>query len=127
VPIVALAVTQWGWQGGFWVTGVLSGLFAIAFWLWYRNPREGRRAGRLSQAEHSYIAQGGAQREDAVPASAWRSLGYVLRQRKVWGLTLGFAAYGYSFYLLLTWLPGYLETQLHMTVLKSGWYSIKNS
>jgi MFS family permease len=56
--------------------------------------------------------------------SATHSLGYLLRQRKVWGLTLGFAAYGYSFYLLLTWLPGYLETQLHMTVLKSGWYTI---
>ena len=35
-------------------------------------------------------------------------LGYLLRNRKVWGLTIGFAAYGYSFYLFLTWLPGYL-------------------
>ncbi len=124
VPIVALAVTQWGWQGGFWVTGILSALYAVAFWIWYRNPCEDQRAGRLSESEYSYIVQGGAQHEDAVPVSATRSLGYVLRQRKVWGLTLGFAAYGYSFYLLLTWLPGYLETQLHMTVLKSGWYTI---
>jgi sugar phosphate permease len=47
VPIVALAVTQWGWRGGFWVTGALSALYALAFWIWYRNPREALRAGRL--------------------------------------------------------------------------------
>ncbi|HKV58616.1 MAG TPA: MFS transporter, partial [Ktedonobacteraceae bacterium] len=47
-----------------------------------------------------------------------------LRQPKVWGLALGFAAYNYSFYLFLSWLPGYLETQLHMSVLKSGFYTI---
>jgi MFS transporter, ACS family, D-galactonate transporter len=106
VPIVTLAVTQWGWRGGFWVTGALSALYALAFWIWYRNPREALRAGRLSRAEHERITSGGVQREDAVAVSATRSLGYLLRQRKVWGLTLGFAAYGYSFYLLLTWLPG---------------------
>src|SRR5205085_3810803 len=52
------------------------------------------------------------------------NLGFLLRQPKVWGLTLGFMAYGYSFYLFLTWLPGYLQTALHMTVLKSGFYTI---
>jgi sugar phosphate permease len=52
------------------------------------------------------------------------NLGYLLRQPKVWGLTLGFMAYGYSFYLFLSWLPGYLETALHMSVLKSGIYTI---
>ena len=35
-------------------------------------------------------------------------LGYLLRNRKVLGLTIGFSAYGYSFYLFLTQLPGYL-------------------
>jgi cyanate permease len=46
-----------------------------------------------------------------------------LSKRKVWGLTLGFGAYNYAFYIFLTWLPGYLQTQLHMTVLKSGRYT----
>ncbi|MCL6593881.1 MAG: MFS transporter, partial [Alicyclobacillus sp.] len=43
--------------------------------------------------------------------------------RKVWGVFIGFAAYAYSWFLFLTWLPGYLETQMHMSVLKSGWYA----
>jgi ACS family D-galactonate transporter-like MFS transporter len=122
VPIVAGAVTVWGWRGGFYVTGFLSLLFAILFWVFYRDPKEDRH---LSKPEYDYIVEGGAQQETTgTQTNALANLGYVLRQRKVWGLTLGFMAYGYSFYLFLSWLPGYLETALHMTVLKSGLYTI---
>jgi hypothetical protein len=41
----------------------------------------------------------------------------------VWGLTVGFAAYGYSFYLFLTWLPNYLVQTMHMSILKSAGFS----
>jgi len=123
IPVVAFVVTQFGWQGAFWFTGILSALYAVVFWVFYRNPRVMRRRGQLSEGEYRYITEGGAQNEDYVPQGQVANLGYLLRNRKVWGLTLGFAAYGYSFYLLLTWLPGYLETQLHMTLLKSGFYT----
>lgn len=123
VPIVAWAVTVWGWRGGFWLTGTLSLIFAALWWIFYRNPSEVRDKA-LSEREYEYIVQGGAEREGAHPVRAGANVAYLLSRRKVWGLTIGFAAYGYSFYLLITWLPGYLQTQLHMTVLKSGWYTI---
>jgi len=47
----------------------------------------------------------------------------LLASRKVWGLSLGFAAYGYSFYLFLTWLPGYLVSTMHMDILHSAGYA----
>src|SRR5260370_11882687 len=50
-------------------------------------------------------------------------LGYLLTARKIWGLTIGFAAYGYSFALFLTWLPGYLVRELHMSILSSAEYT----
>ena len=50
-------------------------------------------------------------------------LGYLLANRKVWGLTIGFAAYGYTFYLFLTWLPGYLVQTMHMSILTSAGFS----
>ena len=121
LPVVALAVASWGWRAGFWMTGILSLVYAVVFWLLYRNPRESKR---LSEAERKYIVEGGAQQEGAVPASTAASLGFLLRQRKVWGLTLGFTAYNYAFNLFLVWLPGYLQTQLHASVLKSGLYLI---
>jgi len=110
LPIVALAVASWGWRAGFWMTGILSLLYAVAFWLLYRNPGESRR---LLETEQKYIVEGGSQQEGAVPTNTAASLGFLLRQRKIWGLTLGFTAYNYAFNLFLVWLPGYLQTQLH--------------
>lgn len=119
LPIVALAVVAYGWRAGFWLTGILSLIYAIIFWLLYRDPAESRN---LQKEERTYIKEGGAQQEHAVPTRTLTNLGFLLRQRKVWGLTLGFTAYNYAFNLFLVWLPGYLQTQLHASVLKSGLY-----
>ncbi len=121
IPLVAAAVTIWGWRAGFYVTGTLSLLYAVLFWIGYRDPS---RSKRLSPEERSYIVEGGAQQEGEAAGNPLDNLGFLLRQPKVWGLTLGFMAYGYSFYLFLSWLPGYLETALHMSVLASGFYAI---
>ena len=121
LPIVALAVASWGWRAGFWMTGILSLVYALAFWLLYRNPGESKR---LSETERAYIVEGGSQPEGAVPTNTITNLGFLLRQKKVWGLTLGFTCYNYAFNLFLVWLPGYLQTQLHASVLKSGLYLI---
>ena len=47
---------------------------------------------------------------------------YLLRQRKVWGLTLGFSAYGYLFGFLITWLPTYLQSTFGINILKASVY-----
>jgi sugar phosphate permease len=121
VPIVSLILVNYGWRATFVVTGVVSLLFFAAFYAFYRNPSEDKR---LTHAEREYIKNGGAQPE-GVPTtgSVSGTFFYLLRQTKVWGLTIGFAAYGYSFYLLLTWLPGYLVHTFNMTVLSSGIYT----
>jgi MFS-type transporter involved in bile tolerance (Atg22 family) len=41
----------------------------------------------------------------------------------VWGITLGFAPYNYVFYLLLTWLPNYLEVAHHIDLAHSAFYT----
>lgn len=64
---------------------------------------------------------GGGGPEGASRGGATSMLGYLLAS-KVRGLTIGFAAYGYSLYLFLTWLPAYLERELHMSLLKSAGY-----
>jgi ACS family D-galactonate transporter-like MFS transporter len=46
-----------------------------------------------------------------------------MRQRKVIGMVLGFGAYNYVFYLLLTWLPSYLSSALHIDLLHSFLYT----
>ena len=122
IPMVSVILFYSGWRMTFVVTAILSFLFFGAFYLFYRNPSEDKR---LTHAEREYIKEGGAQPEGLTTASnVGAALGYLLGQRKVWGLTIGFAAYGYSFYLLLTWLPGYLVKTYHMDIIKSGGYAM---
>jgi sugar phosphate permease len=90
------------------------------FYIIYRNPSEDKG---LSAVELQFILGGEAQEEDQVKASGGSSLGYLLRQRKVYGLALGWGAYNYTFFLLLTWLPSYLSVSLHMDLLHSVFYT----
>ena len=111
VPLVAFAVVQLGWRGGFAVTAVLSLIYFAVYWALYRDPGADPR---LDPTELAHIRAGGAAEEGASAANPGRLLRHLLASRKVWGLTLGFSAYGYTFYLFLTWLPAYLVQTMHM-------------
>ena len=120
VPLVAVVVVNAGWRWGFGVTALLSLAYFVAFLTIYRDPS---KDSRLSAEELDYIQQGGATPEGTPGGSVFGMLGYLLTKTKVWGLTIGFAAYGYSFYLFLTWLPGYLVQTMHMSILKSAGFA----
>jgi MFS family permease len=117
---VGYFVFNLGWRWGFGVTAILSFGYFVAYALIYRDPSEDKN---LTPIEREYIQEGGATPEGLGPASAAGMLSYLLGNVKVWGLTIGFSAYGYTFYLLLTWLPGYLVKTFHMNIMKSALYS----
>ena len=120
VPLIGILLLRFGWRWSFAATGLISVLYFILFYVYYRNPSEDAA---LSIAEREFIARGGAQPEDRVKAARGAPLGYLLRQPKVCGLALGFASYNYTFYLLLTWLPSYLSTTHHVNLLHSVLYT----
>jgi sugar phosphate permease len=120
VPLIGVLLLHFGWRWSFAATGFVSLLYFVLFYWLYRNPSEDTS---LSAAEREFISAGGAQPEDAVKAAKGAPLAYLLRQRKVCGLALGFASYNYTFYLLLTWLPSYLRSALHIDLLHSVLYT----
>jgi ACS family D-galactonate transporter-like MFS transporter len=119
VPLIGLLLLYFGWRWSFAATGFLSFLYFVLFYAIYRNPSEDKG---LSATERQFILQGGAQPEDATRAKG-ASLGYLLRQRKVYGLALGWGAYNYTFFLLLTWLPSFLSVSLHMDLFHSVFFT----
>jgi ACS family D-galactonate transporter-like MFS transporter len=120
VPLIGMLLLHFGWRWSFAATGFVSLLYFVLFYAFYRNPSEDKL---LSGAERQFITKGGAQPEDRAKAAKGAPLGYLLRQRKVCGLALGFASYNYTFYLLLTWLPSYLSTAHHVDLLHSVLYT----
>jgi cyanate permease len=75
----------------------------------YRDPRKAADAEGVA--------------DEAAVAEKRASVGYLIRRRKVIGLSLGFGSYNYVFYLLLTWLPVYLSRALHMDLAHSFLYT----
>jgi sugar phosphate permease len=120
VPLIGLLLLHFGWRWSFAATGLISLLYFFVFYWIYRNPSEDTG---LSRAEHDFILAGGAQPEDRSKAQKGSSLGYLLTQRKVYGLALGWASYNYTFFLMLAWLPSYLSVSLHMDLVHSIFYT----
>jgi MFS family permease len=120
LPLVAYFVVNWGWRWGFGITALLSFAYFIAFVVFYRDPS---RDPKLSDAERTYIKEGGATAEGTSSAGTWAMLGNQLQNTKVWGLTIGFAAYGYSFALFINWLPSYLAQTFQFNLMKSAGYA----
>jgi MFS transporter, ACS family, D-galactonate transporter len=120
VPLLGLLLIRFGWRWSFAATGILSFLYFLLFYWMYRNPSEDQS---LAAQEHEFILRGGAQSEGQSKIEQGASLVYLLRQRKVQGLLLGYASYNYTFYLLLGWMPSYLSIQLHVNLLHSVLYS----
>ncbi|MHB8815375.1 MAG: MFS transporter [Steroidobacteraceae bacterium] len=117
IPLVAVAIVHFGWRWGFWLVAVLSFGYFLAFRRLYRDP-SGHHS--VTPEQRARLIERGATPEGQHSDSSLRMLGYLLRRRKVWGLSIGFAAYGYCFFFFLTWLPGYLVQTQHMDLLTSG-------
>jgi sugar phosphate permease len=118
--LLGLLLFYFGWRWNFAATGFISLVYFALFYAFYRNPSKDKL---LTDPERQFIARGGAQPEDRARAAKGAPLAYLLRQRKVWGLALGFASYNYTFYFLLTWLPSYLSKALHVNMLHAALYT----
>lgn len=119
-PAVAWAVTSFGWQTAFLLTGVI-GLVWAAFWLFHftNRPKDNRK---VNPAELSHITSGEPGTEAGpVVKIRWSQM---LRSKNVWAILYGLFAQDYLLYLMMTWLPIYLVTERKMTLITAGFYSI---
>jgi MFS family permease len=120
VPLIGILLLKVGWRWSFVFTGLISLMYFVLFSKVYRDPKDDPK---LTEVEQKYI-EGDFESpdvgdRDTVPSS----LRYLARQRKVLRLTLGFGSYNYLYYLLLTWLPSYLSSALHIDLLHSFLYT----
>lgn len=117
-PVLAFVMSEWGWRAGFLFTSVISVLFTAVWWWGYRDPSTARS---LRPAEREFILEGGARDIDRGGARQFRS---ALRSGRIWLLSCGFACYGYTINIVLTWMPEFLQREFHVRLLQSGIYSM---
>ena len=115
--VISWVVSLSDWRIGFVAAGLI-GLVWLAAWLaWYRRPEE---AGFLGEAERGFIL---AQRDLEQPAESPGGFGRLLRSRSMWAVAASQGCAVYTQILFLTWLPSYLATERHLSIIKTGLFT----
>jgi ACS family glucarate transporter-like MFS transporter len=109
-------VGSYGWRMGFVITGAVGFVWLLAWILVFDRPE---RARWLGAAEREKILR---ERDGApgVAIGAGSPLGYLLRQRSVWGLFFTQGTEVYGSYMLITWLPSYLQQAKGLSLMDAG-------
>jgi len=118
-PLVAWLIYATSWRWSFVVTGSV-GLVWAAVWVMLVSAPE--RTRWIPAPERDYIL---AERHAGDPPPAHGGVGYrgLLRAPSMWGIAISQGCAVYSLYLYLSWLPNYLETARHLSLLKSGFFT----
>jgi MFS transporter, ACS family, D-galactonate transporter len=105
--LVPWLLVRHGWRQTFLLLG-FAGLLWIIPWLWVFP-------GRMQPAKKAV-----ASRPSAMPSPIrWNTL----LNRNLLGICLGFFCFDYYWYVLVTWLPDYLVTVRHLSIVQAGFYA----
>ncbi|MEK7677576.1 MAG: MFS transporter [Verrucomicrobiota bacterium] len=112
--IGSLVVVAGGWQRAFWILGATGILWAVLFFLWFRDRPEEKAS--ANQAECELIRAGAAEQEsiyqDEAPIRVpWARLFF--SSNLLWLYVASFTA-AFSWFFYVTFLPKYLKEQFQV-------------
>jgi MFS family permease len=113
-PLVALVTVYAGWRHAFEVFGCIGLVWAVVFYLWYRDdPMENPSVNR---AERELL------RDSAKLAGSHGDVPWAkfLASRQVWLLCWQYFCLSYGWYFYVTWLPTYLREGRHQEITQTA-------
>ena len=121
-PVLFWITGTWGWRALFLSAGAVGILYALVWYVSYREPQHSRS---VNQAELDHIEAGGglAYSGAAVPFE-WRLVKRLLAKRQILGASIGQFCGNSTLVFFLTWFPTYLATERGMDWIKSGFYTV---
>jgi MFS family permease len=115
---VSAIVAVWGWRTGFVIAGSVGFIWLLLWMLVFDVPERVRWLGQPERDKILRERDGGGASSDAVKTAS--PLTYLLRQRSVWGLFFTQGSEVYGSYMLITWLPTYLQQAKGLSVMNAG-------
>jgi len=115
-PLVALVMGRVGWRHSFEIFGCLGVVWAVVFWLWYRD--DPLQHPGLNEAERDLLRPS-ASRAKGHGDVPWLHL---ISSGQVWLLCWQYFCLSYGWYFYITWLPTYLQRERHLAA--STWLGI---
>jgi ACS family D-galactonate transporter-like MFS transporter len=122
-PLLSWIDLTYGWKAVFAVTGAAGLIWAVVWYVSYRDPADFRG---VNQAEIDRIAARGGipdlsrrirQQKKTVAGRHWK---IVLGSRQLWGIYVGQFGINATQWFFLTWFPTYMVTYRHVSFAKSG-------
>ena len=118
---------HYGWRSMFYVIGGLSLLWSILYGVVYRNmPEEHEVVSHAELARIRGLDEKGEIKNANVakrPRMSWSVLAMLFAHGNMWAIMCAYAAYIYSLWFFLSWLPSYLVEYRHFTLIKTGLYA----
>ena len=102
-PLIATVIVFCGWRNMFALVGFTAIIWVVPWLL---------AAPKNLQSVHA-----------AAVAAALTAARRIHFNRNLLGICLGFFCFDYYWYLLVTWLPDYLVTVRHLTLVRAGFYA----
>jgi len=121
LPLVALIISRVGWRMSFLIFGCVGLLFALLWWLLFRNNPE--ESGAISEREREFILR---TREPSGPSEKKGKLGFgtIISSRNMWLAMLQYVASNFTFYFTLTWMYPYLKDRFALGGVEAGLYAM---
>jgi MFS family permease len=118
-PAVAWLIETLSWRWSFIITGAVGFIWVLVWLALVSTPEKTRW---LPQAEREHILAG---RDAGIPPPSHSGVGYLglIRCPAMWGLFISQGCLVYTVYLYMSWLPNYLQTARHVSMLSSGFYT----
>ncbi len=112
-PLLTWLMVAFGWRAMFLIAGAAGFVVAIVWLRLYRDPELAGIPARDIETIH---------RDDGETTATLglAQLAWLLKFRTSWGMFLGFFGVVYLSWMYATWLPGYLETQRHLSIGAAG-------
>ncbi len=116
-PLLAYIQSELGWRGLFIFSGIIGIIWAIVWYLFYRDPENHKG---MNQQELEHIQKGETKVKKNIKPFSLSDLKHAFIYKKLWGLYLGQFCLGSTFIFFLTWFPTYIEEQKEIDLMKSG-------
>ncbi len=115
---ISAIVAAWGWRWGFIAAGSVGFIWLLLWWIFFDHPE---RVSWLHPDERDKIlAERDGELATQVVAQPASPLWYLLGLRSTWGLFVTQGCEVYGGYMLLTWLPTYLQQAKGLSVMNAG-------
>ncbi len=120
LPAVAWMIDSFGWRTTFFALGAVGVLWALAWFIFFRDNPEDHNG--ISDSEKEFILSTRQERETAISKEKIH-FGSLLKSKNMW-LAMGqYFCSNFTFFFALTWLFPHIKSEYGLSTVEAGFYT----